>query len=303
MSADVLIIGGGPAGLTAAIYARRAGLSCVVFEKLFGGGQVASTPDVSNYPGLPDVAGFELAQRFESHAVALGAGFERAEVLGLDLTPDSLGITTATGRVDGKTVILAMGASRRKLGIPGEEAFAGRGVSYCATCDGAFFKGRDVAVVGGGNTALEDAVYLAGLCRKVYLVHRRSQFRGGAALSKAALENPAVAPVLEYVPVEITGDSAVSELRVRHVTTGEEQVLSVSGVFAAVGTSAESGLLEDRLPLDGQGRVVSGEDCRTPIPGVFVAGDLRAKGLYQIVTATSDGAVAATEAFKFITGQ
>lgn len=299
---DVLIAGGGPAGLTAAIYARRAGLSATVLEKLFYGGQVATTPDIANYPGLPGIDGVELSRRLEKQAGDLGARLVSAEITGFDFTPGRLAALTGAGRVDGKTLILAMGAQRRKLGIEGEDTFAGRGVSYCATCDGNFFAGKDAAVIGGGNTALEDALYLAGLCRKVYLVHRRSEFRGGRMLENAVRSAANIELVLERVPEKIEGGMKVESLTVRHVGSGEREALAVSAVFVAVGTIPETGLLQDSLALDPQGRVDSGEDCRTQIPGVFAAGDLRRKPLYQIVTATADGAVAATAANHFLQG-
>ncbi len=300
---DLLVVGGGPAGLTAAIYARRAGLSVTVLEKLFYGGQVTTTPDIANYPGLPNVDGLELAKLLENQAKELGAELMSAEVTGFDFTPGELAVLTKSGRMDCRAIVLAMGAQRRKLGIEGEESFSGRGVSYCATCDGNFFMGKDVAVVGGGNTALEDALYLAGICGKVYLVHRREEFRGGKMLENSVNNTPNIALVLNSVPLKIEGGMKVESLTVKDVVTADETSLPVSAVFVAVGTEAETGLLKGLIPLDPQGRIEAGEDSATPIPGVFAAGDLRKKPLYQIVTATSDGAVAAMAAFRFIQGE
>lgn len=301
--ADILVVGGGPAGLTAAIYARRAGLGATVVEKLFYGGQITTTPDIANYPGLPNVEGFELAGILERQAKELGAELMSAEVTGFDFTPGELAVLTKPGRMNCRAMILAMGAQRRKLGIEGEEAFAGRGVSYCATCDGNFFAGKDVAVIGGGNTALEDALYLAGLCDKVYLVHRREEFRGGRALESSVRETSNIELSLNRIPLKIEGGMKVESLTVKDVKTGEEETLPVSAVFIAVGTVAETGLLRGLIPLDSQGRIEAGEDCSTPVPGVFAAGDLRKKPLYQIITAASDGAVAATAAFHFLRGE
>lgn len=299
---DVLIVGAGPAGLTAAVYARRAGLSVTVVEKLTPGGQMGTTPEIANYPGMPDISGWELADAMRKQAVELGAVFRGAEVTGFDFTPGALAAMTKQGALGALTVILAMGARRRKLGIPGEDRLAGRGVSYCATCDGGFFKGKTVAVVGGGNSALEEARYLSGLCASVDLVHRRDVFRGGLMLEQGVRAAGNIHLRLQTVPLRIEGAASVESLVVRHVVTGEEQTLPVSAVFVAVGAVAETDTLEGLLPLDRQGRVQAGEDTRTAVPGVFAAGDVRTKPLYQIVTAAADGAVAATAAHAFLQG-
>ena len=299
-TSDVLIAGAGPAGLTAALYARRAGHSVTVLEKLFPGGQMTTTPEIENYPGLPGITGFALSQGMEKQARALGAQIEAAEVTGFSLVPGCLRVLTAAGDYRGRSLILALGARRRTLDIPGEAEFAGRGVSYCATCDGAFFKGRDVAVVGGGNTALEDALYLAGICRRVTLVHRRDAFRGGRVLEERVRGTSNITLKLNAVPAEISGAAALETLSIRPAAGGERETLSVSAVFVAVGTIPETSLLEGLLPLDEAGRILAGEDTCTPIPGVFAAGDLRTKPLFQIVTATADGAVAAQEAGVFL---
>jgi len=298
---DVIIAGGGPAGLCAAIYCRRAGLSAAVAEKLVAGGQMATTPDISNYPGFTVVNGMDLSMKMQQHAEAEGTQWIYGEISEFGLTPGALSVTADGQRYETKALILAMGTARRKLGIPGEAELTGMGVSYCATCDGNFFKGREVAVVGGGDTALEDAVYLANLCKKVYIVHRRDKFRGGLKLEKALRATANIELVLDSVPVSIGGQSSVESLAVRNTKTGGQRTLAVAGVFVAVGTVANSQLLEGKIRLDEQGRVDAGEDCVTDVPGVFVAGDLRRKPLYQIVTAVADGAVAAAKAQHFIT--
>lgn len=297
---DLIIVGGGPAGLTAAIYAARAGLSPLVVEKAFAGGQMTLTSDIVNYPGIEEIAGPELSARMEAHARALGASFVTAEVTGLDLTPGKLAVETANETLPSRALVLALGARRRKLGIPGEEAFAGRGVSYCAVCDGGFFRDRDAVVVGGGNTALEDALYLSGVCRHVTLVHRRDAFRGGKRLEEALRRAENVTLRLDCVPVEVKGGAAAETLLIRHVKTDEIDELPTSAVFIAVGVVPETELVRGKLPLGEGGRIMAGEDGRTPIPGVFVAGDARQKPLYQIVTACADGASAATSAAAFL---
>ena len=299
---DILIVGGGPAGLTAAIYATRAGLSVDVAERQFAGGQMTVTMDIDNYPGLPKTTGAELSQRMEKQAGDLGAQILYREVTALTLTPGALSATTPQGIIPARGMILAMGATRRKLGIPGEEEFAGRGVSYCATCDGGFFKGADVAVVGGGNTALEEALFLSAVCRRVTLIHRRDAFRGNLVLVEALRKTPNVDFMLDCVPVAVEGARKVENVRVRGTKTGKIDHLPVSGFFVAVGTKPESAMLRGVLNLDAEGRVLAGEDGRTDIAGVFVAGDLRKKTSYQIVTACADGASAAGACTMFLLG-
>lgn len=300
---DVLVAGGGAAGLTAAIYARRAGLSVTVLEKLFPGGQMAVTPEISNYPGVPDTNGIALAQLMENQAKALGANIVTSEIKGFDFDSMPLAVETADGIMSAKAVILAMGSRRRKLSVPGEDELAGRGVSYCATCDGNFFRNQEVVVVGGGNTALEDALYLAGICSKVTLIHRRESFRGQPFLERQVRSAGNIKLMLGRVPVSIEGKNRVEAVVVRHVDTGTEETVPAGAVFIAVGTQPEIELLKGKLELDGNGRVVAGEDTKTSVHGVFAAGDIRSKPLYQIVTATADGAVAATMAAHMIRGE
>lgn len=297
---DVAIIGEGPAGMTAAIYATRAGLSAVVLEKAFPGGQMAITPEIDNYPGFEHISGFELSDKMSKQAKNLGAEIMRADVSNIDFTPGNNTITTTKGEISAKTVILALGASHRTLGIPGEDAFRGKGVSYCATCDGNFFRGRDVCVIGGGNTALEDALYLSNICNKVYLIHRRDTFRGFDALVKRVLETENIVTVLDSVPEEICGDERVTSISVKNVKSSETSSIAVSGCFVAIGTAPNTDLVRDKITLTADGHIAAGENTETNLPGVYAAGDVREKVSYQIITAASDGAVAAHMAGIFI---
>lgn len=297
---DVAIIGEGPAGMSAAIYATRAGLSTVIIEKDFSGGQMSITPEIDNYPGFESISGFDLSMNMSNHAKKLGAEVKRATVLGFDFKKGQNVIRTSSEEIEAKTVILALGASHRHLGVPGEEKFQGLGVSYCATCDGNFFRGRDVCVVGGGNTALEDALYLSKLCSHVSLIHRRDSFRGFETLAKKLSDAPNVTLVLDSVVESINGDDRVSSVAVKNVKTGEVSEISTSACFIAVGMIPNTDLIKDKISLCESGHIDAGEDTKTNIPGVFAAGDIRKKTSYQIITAAADGAVAATAAGAFI---
>ena len=298
---DCIIIGSGPAGLTAAIYAARACLSVLVLEKEFvSGGQVVNTYEVDNYPGYRGISGFDLGMKFREHAEKLDVEFVMEAVERVDLEKEEKIIYTDQSEYHGRTVILAMGASHRKLEVRGEEDFSGMGVSYCATCDGAFFRGRTVAVVGGGDAALEDAIFLARMCEKVYIVHRRDKLRGAKRLQERlqALEN------IEFVwnseTVAIEGNAQVEALRLRQTQTGEEKRLDVDGVFIAVGIAPESELYAGQLELDEQGYIRADESGQTSVPGVFAAGDVRTKALRQILTAASDGANCVASAERYL---
>lgn len=298
---DLMIIGGGPAGYTAALYGARAGLTVGLMEKLAPGGQMGTTDMVDNYPGFPEgINGFELAMKMKAGAERFGARTISAEVTGLELSGDIKTLQTPKEVYKARTVILATGAQPRELGLPRERELRGKGVSYCATCDGMFYRGKTVAVVGGGNTAVADALYLSRLCEKVYVIHRRDKLRA----PQIQQQNLEMAGNVEFV-----WDSIVKELRVEErltglVTedknTGECRELSCAGVFIAVGQVPETELFKGQVQLDEAGYVSAGEDCRTNIPGVFAAGDLRAKPLRQIVTAAADGAVAATTAQEYL---
>ena len=296
----IIIIGSGPAGLSAAIYAQRACLDTIVIEKNgISGGQVLNTWEVDNYPGFPGVTGFELSRQFREHANKLGARVVQDEVVQVELSGNVKKVVCEEETYEARCVILASGAHHRTLEVPGEEELRGAGVSYCATCDGAFFRGRTVAVVGGGDAALEDAIFLARMCEKVYIVHRRDKLRGAKRLQERlqALEN------IEFVwnseTVAIEGNAQVEALRLRQTKTGEERRLDVDGVFIAVGIAPESELYAGQLELDEQGYIRADESGQASVPGVFAAGDVRTKALRQILTAASDGAncVASTERY------
>lgn len=299
---DVIIIGSGPAGLSAAIYAMRAGLQTLVIEKHpMSGGQVLNTVDVDNYPGLPGIGGFELGMNFRKHAEDLGAQFVTAEVTGIEGAKDEEKVVvTDKETYRCKTLVLAMGATHRMLGVPGEESLRGMGVSYCATCDGAFFRGKTVAVIGGGDVALEDALFLARGCEKVYLIHRRDAFRGARSLQQKVFDTPNIEVIWNSEVDAIEGEGIVQMLRIRNNKTGVKQSLSLQGVFVAVGITPETKLVRDLVACDANGYICADENCKTDIPGIFAAGDLRTKPLRQIVTAVADGANAITSVEAYI---
>lgn len=299
---DVLIIGAGPAGLTAAVYARRAGLSVRVYESAMYGGQILTTPEVENYPSVKKIAGWELAQNLYEHAAALGAELLFEEVQGIEDCGTHKCVTTAGGTVEARTVIIANGAKRRKLDVPGEDSHVGLGISYCATCDGAFFAGKTACVVGGGSTALEDALYLATQCSRVHLIHRREGFRGQQTLLDAVRAHEKIELHLNRVPTEVVGEAGqpITAIRLRDTQSGEEETLATDAVFVAIGLSPDNGIFAPLVALDEGGYIRAGEDCKTNVPGIFAAGDTRTKSLRQIVTAASDGAIAATEAAAYL---
>lgn len=297
---DLLIIGGGVAGLTAAIYAVRAGVDAQVLESTAWGGQIAQTAEVENYPSVPHITGWELANALHAQTEAVGAGIRLATVNRLTVNAGTFTVETSDGALQARSVILANGAAHKKLGCPGEAAFTGRGVSWCATCDGAFFRGNDVAVIGGGNSALEEALHLAPLCRSVTVVNRSETLRAQPALQKRAAQRENLHLLAPWLTEEITGDTQVRALRLRHRTSGEEQTLPVDGVFIAIGMEPQNAFCSGLIATDAQGYFAAGEDCHTNVPGAFVAGDCRAKPLRQLVTAAADGAVAATAAAEFL---
>lgn len=288
---DVIIIGAGPAGLTAAIYARRAELSVLLIERYSPGGQILNTYEVDNYPGLPGITGAELGDKMSEHADKFNPERIMAEVEKIDFSEGNHKVVTDEGTFFGKTIILATGNSARTLGVQGENELLGCGVSYCATCDGAFYKGYDVAVVGGGDVAVEDAIFLSRGCNKVYLVHRRDELRATKVLQTAMRNTPNIVPVWNSVVSEIVGneDGEVSGLRITDVKSQAESILDVSGVFIAIGHNPNSSYL-DKIDKDEKGYVIAGEDCATSVPGVYAAGDIRTKKLRQVSTAVADGA-------------
>ena len=297
---DILIIGGGPAGYTAALYGARSGFSTVVLEKLSPGGQMATTSDVENYPGFPGVVdGFELGERMQEGAEQAGAETIYADVTRLDLLADPKVAETSEGTFLGKTVILATGAHPRKLGIPQEEALVNRGVAYCATCDGSFYKDKVVVVNGGGNTAVGDALYLAKLAKKVYLVHRRDTLRA-TPIYLQRLEDAGVEIIWTSVVTGLQADKKLTAVELKDVKTGETRVLPADGLFVAIGQLPESSLAAGQVAADQAGYIIAGEDTKTSVPGVFAAGDVRTKAVRQIITAAADGAVAVHFAEEYL---
>lgn len=299
---DTIVIGSGPAGLAAAIYGTRAKLNMVILEQNYmSGGQVTSTYEVDNYPGLPKISGIDLGMKLREHAEQLGAQFIRTKVLKIEADQDGSYLVTGEKETyHTKTVILATGAHHRKLEVPGEEELAGMGVSYCATCDGAFYKDCDVAVVGGGDVAVEDAIFLARGCRKVYVIHRRDELRAAKVLQETLLSLPNVEMVWDSVVERIEGDDEVNGILVYNKKTEQKVTLSVEGVFIAVGTLPELELVKGLVEIDDSGAVVADETGVTSAPGLFVAGDVRTKQLRQIITAAADGANVITSVEKYL---
>ena len=296
---DILIIGGGPAGLTAATYARRAGKSALILEKNAFGGQITWSPRVENFPGFAAISGVELGDRLLEQAMAQGAEVELEEVS--LLAHNGAGFTAhceSGARFEGRTVVLATGARPRMLGVAREEELVGSGVCYCAVCDGAFYAGKPVAVCGGGNSALQDALLLSESCSEVFLVHRRDSFRGEQKLVEALEAKANVRFLMNAAVLELLGEDALTGLVVEQ--NGARQTLAVEGLFVAVGHQPDNAAFASLLTLDGAGYAASGEDCLTATPGLFVAGDCRKKSVRQLTTAAADGAVAALAAVDFL---
>ncbi|HKM20772.1 MAG TPA: thioredoxin-disulfide reductase [Lachnospiraceae bacterium] len=297
---DVAIIGFGPAGATAAIYAKRAGLKTILIEKaVAGGGQVLLTYEVDNYPGLPGINGYDLGMKFNEHVDKLEVERLEADVNSIDVEGKIKKIYTGKDTIEAKTIIVASGATHRKLDVPGEEKLFGMGVSYCATCDGAFFRGRTVAVMGGGDVALEDAIFLARSCEKVYLIHRRDEFRAVQVLRDAVQDTENIEIIWDSVITEISGDEQVEGITVKNVKTEQAKNIEVAGVFVAVGNIPRTSFIEG-VDKDKSGYLAAGEDCATSVPGIFAAGDVRTKSLRQIVTAVADGANAITSVQEYL---
>lgn len=297
---DLIIIGSGPAGLSAAVYGVRAGLNLLVLEKNpMSGGQVLNTYEVDNYLGMPGISGFDMGTEFRKHADKLGVNFITAQVRSITDHGESKIVHTRKEDYEARAVLVATGAEHAKLGVPGEEELAGMGVSYCATCDGAFFRGKTVAVVGGGDVALEDAIYLARTCEKVYLIHRRDELRGARILQDELKSLPNAEILYSHTVVEIQGEDMVESLLLKNVSTGETSSLAVAGVFIAVGIHPDTELVRELVSCDETGYILAGEDCATDKPGIYVAGDVRRKPLRQIVTAVADGANAAVSASMY----
>ena len=297
---DIIVIGGGSAGFSAAIYAVRAGLKVLLLEKLMWGGQAAITPEIENYPGIESISGFDFAMKLHEQANKLGVAVDNKEVIGVELKGSEKKVMTVDETYEVRSVVIANGVTRRLLGCSGEKEYTGKGVSYCATCDGAFFREKDVALVGGGNTALEDAMFLSNHCRKVYLIHRRDEFRGDEILVRSVLSRDNIEVIYDSVVTEILGeDDMVTSLKLRNKKSKEFQTISVQGVFIAIGYRPDNDMYQGQLELTEQGYFLAGEDCHTKIDGVYVAGDCRDKKLRQIVTAAADGAMAGFEAANY----
>ena len=291
---DVVIIGGGPGGYTAALYAARANLTVLLLEKLTPGGQMGTTDVIDNYPGFPEgINGFELAMQMKQGAERFGVETKLSEVLSVDLKGAVKQIRTADGTYQAKTVVLASGAHPRELGLAGERELRGRGVSYCATCDGMFYRGKTVVVVGGGNTAAADVLYLSKLCKKVYLVHRRDTLRAAKVYLDPLQKAENVEVVWDSEVQEILHDGKILGVLVRNKKSGEKTEFSCDGLFVAVGYLPNTGLFRSQVETDEAGYVLADETTRTSLPGVYAVGDLRRKPLRQVVTAAADGAVAA----------
>lgn len=298
---DVVIIGSGPAGLTAAVYGKRAELKMIVIEKeMASGGQILNTYEVDNYPGLPGINGYDLGMKFREHAEKLGAEFSNDEVLRIEAAEGEFTVVGEERTYVTKSVIIATGAQHRKLSVIGEDELTGMGVSYCATCDGAFFRNKVAAVVGGGDVAIEDAIFLARMCKKVYLIHRRNQLRGAKTLQTQLFNQDNVEIIWDTVVDEIEGGDQVESLTIRNANTDETRKLAVDGVFIAVGINPQSEAFNNLVEMD-YGYIKAGEDCETNIPGIFAVGDVRTKQLRQISTAVSDGANAITSVERYLT--
>lgn len=298
---DLAILGAGPAGISAAIYAARARLNTLWIERKFAqGGQIVDTYEVDNYPGLPGINGMDLGEKMAAHAEKLGLSPLRENVISVEDEDGIKVIRTKKNEYRARAVILAFGAAHRTLGIPGEESLSGMGVSYCATCDGAFFRDRTVAVIGGGNVAAEDAILLSRTCKKVYVIHRRDQMRADQILQEKLFACENVEMIWDTVPVSIEGEEMVSGIKLQNKKTGEEKELSLDGVFIAVGIVPNTELFRNLVKLDESGYIVAGEDCVTSTPGIFAAGDIRTKQLRQVITAVADGANAVTSAERIL---
>ena len=299
---DIAIIGAGTAGLTAAIYARRAGMETVVYEAESYGGQIINTPEIENYPSVRNISGYEFATNLYEQAVSLGAKVEFDRIVSVE--GDAASGFTLRGEYGAeqkaRAVIIATGAKNRHMGIPFEDKFTGRGVSYCATCDGAFYKGKTAAVFGGGNTAVEDAIYLSALCSKVYIIHRRDEFRADAGLVSRLLSLQNIEPLMSYVVKGLEGQDRLSGLILESTKDGSEKSIDTDALFVAIGQVPSNDVFKDLIALDESGYALAGEDCFSTCEGIFIAGDNRTKKVRQLTTAAADGAVAALAACDFI---
>ena len=297
---DIIIIGAGPAGLAAAVYGQRAEKKTFLIDEKGYGGQIINTPEVENYPAIQKISGFDFANNLYQQASDLGAELTFEKAVGIESKSDIKIVKTEGGAYEAKAVIIATGAKNRPLGLDREEELTGRGVAYCATCDGAFYRGKTVAVIGGGNTALEDAEVLSGLANKVYLIHRRDAFRGEEANVKRIQAKENVEILLNKIPTALLGEDKISGLEIQDKLTGEKTILTLDGVFVAIGQMPDNAAFAELISLDDKGYVTAGEDCLTKSDGIFVAGDCRTKKVRQLATAVADGAVAALAAVEYV---
>lgn len=297
---DVIIIGSGPAGLTAALYARRAEKTVLILEKGAFGGRITHSPQVENYPGVESASGNELAEKFINQALGHGAEIDSATVVGIRDLGKSKIVETEEGELEAKAVIIAVGVERRKAGLPGEDELAGAGVSYCAVCDGAFFRGGTVAVLGGGNSALQQAVMLSEICKKVYVIHRSASFTGEARLARKLKTRENVEFIMETVVSELKGKTELESVTLRGTSGGAETELKIDGLFIAIGLVPDNAAFADAAGLDERGYIDSDESCLTKTPGIFAAGDCRRKKVRQATTAAADGSAAALAACEYI---
>ena len=296
---DIIVIGAGPAGMTASIYARRALKKVLVLEAISYGGQIINTLDIENYPVEAHISGFDFSTKLYNQAVDLGAEFIFEKCMKIDKKNSSFEVYTSNNKYQCKSIIIATGTENRKLGLDREDKYIGKGLSYCATCDGAFYKKRDVAVVGGGNTALEDTLYLSNICNKVYLIHRRNEFRGDNSVVDKIKGKTNIDIIYNSNVTKLIGDERLNAIEISNLD-GFKKEINVSGLFVAIGKIPENDIFKDIIEIDENGYILAGEDCHTNIDGIFVAGDNRTKLLRQLVTATSDGAIAATEAIHYL---
>lgn len=298
---DTIIIGAGPAGLTAAIYCIRSGLSTIVFEKNIYGGQVALSNEIENYPTIKKISGYEFANNLYEQVKELGTDVVIDEITQINNIQSRIKIIeTKTKKYETRSIIIASGAKRRKLNCPGEESLLGKGVSYCATCDGSFFKDKVVCIVGGGNTALEDALYLSNICKTVYIIHRRDTFRGEQFLINSALDKNNIKVIYDSSVTKINGTKKVESICIKNLQSNEITELDTNGIFIAIGLEPDTSMFKGIINMDRNNYIESNEDCLTNIKGIFVAGDCRTKSLRQIVTATADGAVSAFQVSKYL---
>jgi thioredoxin reductase (NADPH) len=298
---DLIIIGGGPAGLTAALYAGRARLKTLLIEKALLGGMSATTYFIENYPGFPHgVSGMDLSRHFEEQAKKFGADFYYGDVSGVALKEDKKVVTIEGKEIEARALIIASGTETKKLGIPGEEQFRGRGVSYCATCDGPFYKGKNIIVIGGGNAAVEEALYLTRYASRISIVHRRDKLRADKVLAEQALNDPKIFIVWNTEAEEIIGAARIEKVRVKNNQTGQTNYIPADGIFIYIGSLPNTGMVKGLVDLDQNGYIKTDEGMRTSQPGIFAAGDVRMKSLRQVITAAADGAIAADSARKYI---